>query len=97
MNWIQKKVLGFFAGQIHKRLKMKGWVTATTGLSMIASGVGMVLSGFAGDDFRQDLVESGFGAIVAGATILGLGRKVDRITDALEKNDQSKRSSELTG
>lgn len=84
MNWFQKKLFGFILGQIHKRLKMRGWISAVSGLSMIASGVGMILSGLAGDTLDASLIENGWGAILAGGTVLGLGRKFDRITDRLE-------------
>ena len=84
MNWFTKQIFGFLAEQIHKRLKMRGWISAVSGLSLIASGIGMVLSGFSGDQVNTALIEQGYYAMAGGGAVLGLARKFDRITDRLE-------------
>ena len=64
---------------------MQGWKTKLAGVSSILSGAGLVIGGLvsdAGPDFGQ--VKSGMGMVIAGLGMLGIGHKLDKLTEALQ-------------
>ena len=57
---------------------MTGWKTWTAAIGLIASGVGMILTGFASDPINFELIAAGWGSIMAGLALVGIGHKIEK-------------------
>lgn len=62
---------------------MQGWKTKLAGIAGILTGVGMAISGLVNGEF--DSVKEGVMLIIASLATIGIGHKVDKLTDASSK------------
>lgn len=67
---------------------MNGWKTKTAGVAAILGGLAAVVGAIATTGFSMETLAAaklGFAGIVTGLGMLGLGHKLDKLTNALNK------------
>jgi len=57
---------------------MTGWKTWVAAIGLIASGVGMIATGFVADPMDFELIVAGWGSIMAGLALVGIGHKIEK-------------------
>lgn len=66
---------------------MNGWKTKAAGIAAILGGLATVIGGLVANGLSMEALATakiGGGAIVSGLGLLGIGHKLDKLTNALE-------------
>jgi hypothetical protein len=57
---------------------MGGWKTWVAAIGLIASGIGMIATGFVAEPMNFDMIVAGWGSIMAGLALVGIGHKLEK-------------------
>ena len=57
---------------------MKGWKTKASGIAGILGGIVTILNAVTGEAFSLEQIQIGWGMIVAGGAVIGIGHKIEK-------------------
>ena len=82
MNILQRFIVRQQLLYIQKEVAMSGWKTKLAGIAGLLTGAGAAIHGFTTGDWAQ--VYQGWLIAVAGLGALGVGHKLDKVTQAVK-------------
>ncbi len=82
LNWYERIVAKQIFNRISKEVRMNGWVTKLTAAASILSGLALGVNAIAHG--KWDDVDKAWQLILFGGAAFGIGRKVDRNTEAVK-------------
>jgi len=82
-DWLRRWVLRQGFKKVSKEVEMQGWKSKLAAAAAMLTGAGLVLNAIVEANYGNAV--AGLLVIIGGLSVLGLGHKLDKLKDVLEK------------